>query len=144
MATGFDNTKRVLDAIVRHHMDKYRLEAASPLRAKTFSDAAFLGKLVQMSRPSIEARLLSVRFAHRFAAATGRATMREIRQMRTCMNEKSDGRYIAMRDLFGGAVPTSHRRVFGEGLQEEVRDMLEVQGKDLRHAAQLNVRSRRA
>ena len=119
-----------------------RLEAAMPLRAKTFSDAAFLGKLVQLSRQSLESRLLSVRFAHRFAADMGRATMRELRQLRTCFNQKTEERYLAMRDLFGGAVPTPSRRVFGEGFQEEIRDILQVQGKDLRHAIVLFRRSR--
>ena len=138
MASGFDKTRRVLDAIVKHHMEKYQLEAASPLSAKTFLDAAFLGKLVQLARPSLEARLLSVRFAYRYAADTGRATTREIRRLRTSFHDKSDERYRAMRNLLGGAVPTSHRRVFGEGFQEAMRDILEVQAKDLLHACVLS------
>ena len=56
MATRFDKTKRVLNAIMKHHMEKYRLDAGSPIEKKTFLDAAFLGKLVQLARPIPEAR----------------------------------------------------------------------------------------
>ena len=141
MATGFDKTKRVLDAIVSHHMQKYRLDAGS-LIEKTIFDAAFLGKLVQLARPSLEARLLSVRFAHRLAAVTGRATMRELRQLEVSLNDKSYERYRAVRNLFGGAVPTCPRRVFGEGYQEQMRDLLEVRGKDLHDTFVLSRRAR--
>ena len=133
-------TKLALEAIVKHH--EYHLKAAAPLDEKTFSDAALLGKLVQLARPSIQARLLCVRFAHRFAAAAGRATMRELRQMRTCLNPKSDERYLNMRDMFGGAVKTSPLRIFGEGHQEETRDILQVQSKDLLYACVLYKRAR--
>ena len=133
MATGMDKTRRALDAIVKHH--EYQLQAAAPLTEKTFSDAALLGKLVQLTRPSIEARLLSVRFAHRFAAAAGRATMRELRQLRYCFNLKSHERYLNMRDMFGGAVAISPLRILGEGHQEEMRDMIEV--RDLRETVVL-------
>ena len=142
MASGFDKTRRVVDAIVKHHMEKYRLDAASPLEETTFLNATFLGKLVQLARPSLEARLLSVRFAYRYAADTGRATMREIRQLRASFHDKSDERYLAMRDFLGGAVPTSPCRVFGEGFQEAMRDILEVQAKDLLHACVLSRRAR--
>ena len=142
MATGFDKTKRVLRAIVSHHMEKHRRDAGSPLEAKTFWNAAFLGKLVQLAGPSVEARLLSVRFAYRFAADTWHATMRELRQLRAFLNENSDERYLAMRNLLGGAIPTSHRRVFGEGFQDEMRDILQVQAQDLLHAFVLSRRAR--
>ncbi len=141
MATGFDKTKRVLDAIVSHHMQKYRLDAGSPIE-KTIFDAAFLGKLVRLARPSLEARLLSVRFAHRLAAGTGRATMRELRQLEVSLNDKSYERYRAVRNLFGGAVPTCPRPIFGEGRQEQMRDFLEVRGKDLYDAVVLSRRAR--
>ena len=143
MATGFDKTKRVLDAIVSHHMQKYRLDALYPVHhEKTIFDATFLGKLVRLARPSIEARLLSVRFAHRLAAVTGRATMRELRQLEVSLNDKSYERYRAVRNLFGGAVPTCPRPVFGEGRQEQMRDFLEVRGKDLYDAFVLSRRAR--
>lgn len=129
-----------IEAIVKHH--QYHLKAAAPLDEKTFSDATFLGKLVQLARPSIEARLLCVRFAHRFAAAAGRMTMRELRQMRTCLNPNSEQRYLNMRDMFGGTVKISPRRIFGEGHQEEMRDLLEVQSKDLLYACVLYKRAR--
>ena len=124
MATGMNKTRRALNAIMKHH--EYQLQAAAPLTEKTFADAALLGKLVQLARPSIEARLLGVRFAHRFAAAAGRATMRELRQLRTCLPPTSRERYLIMRDMFGGAVATSPLRILGEGHQEEMRDMIEV------------------
>ena len=68
--------------------------------------------------------------------------MRQIRQLWTSFHEKPDERYLAMRNMLGGAVPTSPRRVFGEGFQEEVRDILQVQAKDLLHACVLSRRAR--
>jgi len=71
MVTGFDKTGRVLDAIVRHHIEKCQLNASSRIHIRmTFFNAAFLGKLVQLARPSLEARLLSGHFARLVAAAT--------------------------------------------------------------------------
>jgi hypothetical protein len=47
-----------------------------------------------------------------------------------------------MRDVFGGAVATSPLRIFGEGHQEETRDILQVQSKHLLHACVLSRRAR--
>ena len=71
MAAGFDKTGRVLDAIVHHHIEKCQLNAASWIYdRKIFRNVAFLGKLVQLARPSLEERLLSGHFARLVAAAT--------------------------------------------------------------------------
>jgi hypothetical protein len=91
MATGFDKTRRVLDAIVHQHIEKCQLNEASRIRIRdTFFNVAFLGKLVQLARPSLEVRLLSGHFARLVAAATLPSTI-------SLMRENPDEHIIPIR-----------------------------------------------
>ena len=91
MVTGFDKTGRVLDAIVHHHIEKCQLNAASRIYVrKIFLNAALLGKLVQLARPSLEGRLLSGHFARLVAAATLPSTI-------SLMRENPDTKIVLIR-----------------------------------------------
>ena len=137
MASG----NRVLENIVLHQVDKMRSDTA--LRGSTYRGrvkAKFLGMLVQLARPSPEARLMALRYARQFTAEAGRHVVRELRQLRILLTSSSLERYMFVRDEIGGSQWTSPRSAFGESHQEMERDIDEVIVADLSRTLTLSRR----
>ena len=115
---------RAIESIVLHQVDKMRAECQ-------FLNAKFLAMLVQLARPSPEARLMALRYARRFTATMGRRAMRELRQLSVLLTTSSFERYLTARDEIGGSQWTGPRPAFGESYRELERDLDEVARAEL-------------
>ena len=114
---------RAIASVVLHQVDK--------MRAGQVQHAAFLAMLVQLARPSPEARLMALRYARRLTATMGRRAMRELRQLSVLLTASSFERYLAARDEIGGSQWTGPRPAFGESYRELERDLDEVARAEL-------------
>jgi len=128
----------VLEQIVLHQANKMRLDTGRELTGSTFLKAKLMGMLVQLARPSPEARLLALRSARHRTAAQGRHVMRELRQLQYLLKESSRERYLRVRDEIGGSQWTGPRPAFGESYQEMERDIDEVTAANISHALVLS------
>ena len=120
----------VLKQIVLHHVDKMRSDTGKEVTGATYK-AKFLGMLVQLARPSQDARLLALRYARQRTAELGRRIMRFLRELDLLCPVLRD-QYLSARDRFGNTNRTIRYPEFGEGTQEP--DLLQVQAANLSHS----------